>query len=138
MKVARLDEKQRPIAPVQEVAELHRPARRMELGRRDDKPERRERPSGDKRPRRGSAPSVSHESGMVRLSLSLGKDHGLRPADVVGTLAHHADIPGHTLGRIYIEDGHTLVDVPEELVGKVLSRNGDYRFKRQLMVVERA
>jgi len=28
--------------------------------------------------------------------------------------------------------------VPEELVGKVLSRNGDYRFKRQLMVVERA
>jgi ATP-dependent RNA helicase DeaD len=75
---------------------------------------------------------------MVRLSLSLGKDHGLRPADVVGTIAHHADIPGHTLGRIYIEDGHTLVDVPEELVGKVLSRNGDYRFKRQLMVVERA
>jgi ATP-dependent RNA helicase DeaD len=138
LKVARLDEKQRPIAPVQEV--LLSSSRRTEgvSRRREDKPVHRERPTSDKRPRRGSATTISHESGMVRLSLSLGKDHGLRPADVVGTLAHHADIPGHTLGRIYIEDGHTLVDVPEELVGKVLSRNGDYRFKRQLMVVERA
>jgi len=138
LKIARLDEKQRPIAPVQEVTEY--PSRKTDgvSRRREGKPERRERPAGDKRPRRGSSSPVSHESGMVRLSLSLGKDHGLRPADVVGTLAHHADIPGHTLGRIYIEDGHTLVDVPEELVGKVLSRNGDYRFKRQLMVIERA
>jgi ATP-dependent RNA helicase DeaD len=138
LKIARLDEKQRPIAPVKEVTEY--PSRKTDgvSRRREGKPERREKPFGEKRARRGSESTISHESGMVRLSLSLGKDHGLRPADVVGTLAHHADIPGHTLGRIYIEDGHTLVDVPEELVGKVLSRNGDYRFKRQLMVVERA
>ena len=139
LKVARLDEKQRPIAPVQEV--VLSSSRKTETGRRETKPGRHEKPFAEKRPGRGSraaASPVSHESGMVRLSLSLGRDHGLRPADVVGTLAHHADIPGHTLGRIYIEDGHTLVDVPEELVGKVLSRNGDYRFKRQLMVVERA
>jgi ATP-dependent RNA helicase DeaD len=137
LKIARHDEKQRPIAPVQEVTEF---SSRKTDGprRRDDRSEHRERPSADKRPRRGAGSSVSHESGMVRLSLSLGRDHGLRPADVVGTIAHHADIPGHTLGRIYIEDGRTLVDVPEDLVGKVLSRNGDYRFKRQLMVVERA
>ncbi len=139
LKVARLDEKQRPIAPVQEVVASS--SRKTESSRREGKPVRREKPFAEKRPGRGShatASPVSHENGMVRLSLSLGRDHGLRPADVVGTLAHHADIPGHTLGRIYIEDGHTLVDVPEELVGKVLSRNGDYRFKRQLMVVERA
>jgi ATP-dependent RNA helicase DeaD len=139
LKVARLDEKQRPIAPVQEV--VLSSSRKTESSRRETRPGRREKPFAEKRPGRGSratASPVSHESGMVRLSLSLGRDHGLRPADVVGTLAHHADIPGHTLGRIYIEDGHTLVDVPEELVGKVLSRNGDYRFKRQLMVVERA
>ena len=146
LKVARLDEKQRPIAPVQEVVvsssrkteTSRRETREVNRYRGEGKSEYRERPSGEKRPRRGSATTISHENGMVRLSLSLGKDHGLRPADVVGTLAHHADIPGHTLGRIYIEDGHTLVDVPEELVSKVLSRNGDYRFKRQLMVVERA
>jgi ATP-dependent RNA helicase DeaD len=137
LKIARLDEKQRPIAPMQEVAEF--PSRKTDGNRyREARPERRERPSGDKHPRRGADSSVSHESGMVRLSLSLGKDHGLRPADVVGTIAHHADIPGHTLGRIYIEDGRTLVDVPEDLVGKVLSRNGDYRFRRQVMIVERA
>jgi ATP-dependent RNA helicase DeaD len=137
LKIARHDEKQRPIAPVQEVAEF--PARKTrEAGRRETGFGRREKPQGEKRPRREKPATISHENGMVRLSLSLGRDHGLRPADVVGTIAHHADIPGHTLGRIYIEDGHTLVDVPEELVSKVLSRNGDYRFKRQLMVVERA
>jgi ATP-dependent RNA helicase DeaD len=140
LKIARQDEKQRPIEPVREVAEFS--SRKLEgNGRRETHSERREKPFAEKRPGRGSRSSaspVSHESGMVRLSLSLGKDHGLRPADVVGTLAHHADIPGHTLGRIYIEDGRTLVDVPEDLVGKVLSRNGDYRFRRQVMMVERA
>jgi ATP-dependent RNA helicase DeaD len=137
LKIARLDERQRPIEPVREVAEFS--SRKLEGSKRGEtRPERRGSPSGNERPRRTSRSTVSHESGMVRLSLSLGKNHGLRPADVVGTLAHHADIPGHTLGRIYIEDGHTLVDVPEELVGKVLSRNGDYRFRRQVMMVERA
>ena len=67
------------------------------------------------------------DSPMVRLNLSLGRSHGIRPNDVVGTIAFHADIPGHTIGRISIQDNSTPVDVPEQYVSKVLAKNGNYR-----------
>ncbi len=51
----------------------------------------------------------SDEEGMVRLILSAGKAHGVRPADVVGTIAYHANFPGNTIGDISILDKHTLV-----------------------------
>jgi ATP-dependent RNA helicase DeaD len=138
LKISRLDEKQRPIAPMSEVVEFSARKPEGRKSRSDSRPERRDRPFNGEHPQRGPRPAFSHETGMVRLSLSLGRTHGLRPADVVGTIAHHADIPGNTIGKIHIEDGHTLVDVPEELVGKVLSRNGDYRFRKQTMFIERA
>ena len=90
----------------------------------------------EERPNRRS--TVSHEQGMVRISMSLGRADGIRPADVVGTIAFHADIPGHTIGKIFIENDHTFVDVPESLVGKVLSKKVDYKFKRQSVIVEKA
>ena len=135
LKMARADEKQRPIYPVSEVKkEEHKPRKferedvdsrlRRRGVRRDEHPDRRSK--------------VSHEQGMVRISMSLGRTHGIRPSDVVGTLAFHADIPGHTIGKIFIEDKHTFVDVPESLVGKVLSKKVNYKFKRQPVIVEKA
>ena len=70
--------------------------------------------------------------------MSLGRADGIRPADVVGTIAYHADIPGYTIGKIFIENDHTFVDVPESLVGKVLSKKVDYKFRRQPVMVEKA
>ena len=64
---------------------------------------------------------------MIRLKMNTGKYHGVRPNDVVGMIAFHADIPGNTIGKIRIEDKHTLVDIPEQFVNKVLAENGDYR-----------
>ena len=55
----------------------------------------------------------------------------------IGTV-FHADIPGHEIGKIFIEDKHTFVDVPESLIGKVLSKKVSYKFKRQPVVVEKA
>jgi ATP-dependent RNA helicase DeaD len=60
----------------------------------------------------------------------------VRPADVVGTIAYHADIPGSTIGKIHIENKHTLVDVPEEYVAKVLAKTGDYRIRNHMVTVE--
>ena len=134
LKMARADEKQRPIAPVSEVKKEAREPRKFERGG--------ERKFSRNGGRRGEHPdrrsTVSHEQGMVRVSMNLGHAHGIRPADVVGTLAFHADIPGHTIGKIFIEDKHTFVDVPESLVGKVLSKKVDYKFRRQPVTVEKA
>jgi len=125
LKLARADEKQRPVAAVSEVQE--RPARREE--RNTERVHR--RGSADRGP-------VSHEGGMVRLSLNMGRAHGIRPNDVVGAIAYHADIPGSTIGKIFIEDTHTLVDVPENLVSQILSRAGKYSLRKQAFTVERA
>ena len=133
LKMARADEKQRPIEPVSEIKKEERKPHKFDRdgkrkfernGRRGQRPDRRAK--------------VSHEQGMVRVSMSLGRADGIRPADIVGTIAYHADIPGNTIGKIFIEDNHTFVDVPESLVGKVLSKKVDYKFKRQAVTVEMA
>jgi ATP-dependent RNA helicase DeaD len=134
LKMARADEKQRPIDPVSEVKKETREPRKFERGgeRKFGRNGRRHEVRSDRRSK------VSHEQGMVRVSMSLGRAHGIRPADVVGTIAYHADIPGNTIGKIFIEDDHTFVDVPESLVGKVLSKKVDYKFRRQPVTVEKA
>ena len=75
---------------------------------------------------------------MVRLTMNMGRAHGIRPADVVGAIAYHADIPGSTIGKIYIEELHTLLDVPEALVGQVLAKTGKYMIRKQALMVEKA
>jgi ATP-dependent RNA helicase DeaD len=133
LKMARADEKQRPIDSVSEVKKEERKPRKFDRnGKR--KFERNSR-RGDRPDRRAK---VSHEQGMVRVSMSLGRADGIRPADIVGTLAYHADIPGSTIGKIFIEDNHTFVDVPESLAGKVLSQKVDYKFRKQQVTVEKA
>ncbi len=125
LKVARAEERQRPIAPVSEV--------------RPREPERRSRDRDRRRDnRRGRTEYIapSHEAGMVRLTLSVGKVHGVRPNDVVGTIAHHANIPGHTIGAIRIREHHTLVDVPEEFVPQVLAKAGHYQIRKRAVTVE--
>jgi ATP-dependent RNA helicase DeaD len=125
LKLARADEKQRPVASVSEV--------------QDRAPRRYERNS-ERGPRRGFSDreTTSHEAGMVRLSLNMGRDKGIRPNDVVGAIAYHADIPGSTIGKIFIEDKRTLVDVPENLVNQILSKAGKYSLRKQAFTVERA
>lgn len=124
LKLARAEEKQRPIPPISEVVE-EQPRLRPRSGR----PETRQ----GRQPVHGR----SHEKGMVRLSLNAGKVHGLRPNDVVGTIAFHADIPGSAIGAIRIQPEHTLLDIPEQYVNQVLHKSGQYRIRRQVLTVER-
>ncbi len=130
LKIARAEEKQRPIAELSEVQE--RPERR-------ERRQPRERVMGPRRfGSRAARETESHEDGMVRLSLSIGRKQGIRPADIVGSIAFHADIPGHSIGKILIDDRFTLVDVPAGSVGRVLAKNGGYSIRRQPFVVEKA
>jgi ATP-dependent RNA helicase DeaD len=130
IKIARGDEKQRPIAEVSEVKSDYR-SQDKDLGR-GGKPKpfgRRETPAtGGSSRRRGDG---SHEEGMVRLKLNKGKMHGIRPNDIVGTIAFHANIPGYTIGKIRIEDKYSFVDIPEEIVEQVLKQSGNYRVGKE-------
>ncbi len=125
LKLARGEERQRPIAPLKAVAEFNAPVTGQTLKR------------SDRRKSRGRE-SAPHEKSMVRLLLSTGRADGVRVNHVVGTLSHHADIPGHSLGKISIQQQHTLVDVPEKLVGRVLAKGADYRIGNKTVTVQRA
>jgi len=143
LKIARADEKQRPIAEITEVK-----SERREKGfSRDGKQEshgRGERPQrADGLRRRSGSPARngrdgSHEEGMIRLKLNKGKMQGVRPNDIVGTIAYQANIPGYVIGKIRIEDKFTLVDIPEDLVEQVLKQNGNYRMGKEKIALTKA
>lgn len=118
LKTARAEEKQRPIASL-----TPRSARSEQRSKRQSGSK--ERPAQ----RRGSR-TLSHEPGMMRLNLDKGKKDGIRPNDIVGAIAFHANIPGHSIGRIHIQDKNTLVDVPEKLAAKVLAKSGTLQIRR--------
>jgi ATP-dependent RNA helicase DeaD len=129
LKLARAGEKQRPIATPAGVIE--KPEYKSERGY-----SQRERGSFERGTRaRGRQ---SHEDGMVRLKMRKGKLHGVRPNDVVGTIAFFAEIPGSSIGKIRIEDTLTFVDVPELLLDKVMTHNGNYRIGKHKFALEKA
>ena len=138
MRIVRESEKQRPIESIGEVREWN--SRRDPRGPRSSRNSRynRDKGRGRKSVRENFSTKHSHESGMVRLNLDKGRSDGLRPSDVVGMIAHHANIPGKVIGAIHIQDQQTMVDVPEQFVDQVLSKNGTYKLRKEALAVERA
>ena len=87
-------------------------SRREDRGERgsDGRTDRRRRERGDFGP----------EQGMTRLYLDIGRDDGVRPADIVGAIANEAGIPGRAIGAIELYDRFAFVEVPEKQSDKVL------------------
>ena len=125
LKMARAEEKQRPIASISEVREVQR--------RKSQRPQRASSNDGA----RGKG-NVSHEDGMIRLRLNRGKAHGVRPNDVVATIARYSKVPGSSIGKIRIQDKNTLVDVPENYVKQVLAKSGTFEYNKEPVLISLA
>lgn len=82
------------------------------------------------KPRAGKG-QFGPERGMTRLYISVGREDGVRPGDIVGAIANEADIPGRSIGAIEIYDRFTLVDVPGNQSQQVLSALKDTRIRNQ-------
>ena len=137
IKIARADEKQRPIAEIAEVKSDYRSEKQYKpknAGRETFG--RRELPI--KSPANRKRGDASHEEGMVRLKINKGRTSGIRPNDIVGTIAFHANIPGYSIGKIRIEDTFTFVDVPEDLLDQVMKQNGNYRIGKDKISLQKA
>jgi ATP-dependent RNA helicase DeaD len=65
----------------------------------------------------------------VRLSMALGKRDGIRPGDVVGSIANEAGIPGSDIGPIEIRDDITYVTIPASQRENVLAKLGAAKFR---------
>ncbi len=131
IRLLRAGEAQRPLEEI-------RPWQEDRGMRHREAPARRE--AGPRRvgPRPGKGGRTSHEAGMVRLHMSVGRSSGVRPADVVYTVASTASIPGHTIGAITIEQHETFFDVPETHAEAVLQALKHTRLRGRPMLLARA
>jgi ATP-dependent RNA helicase DeaD len=130
--------KQRP-EPVQ-------PRDDFRSGRRDftehrEQPERFERkpsPAGTGLKADRESGVVSHEPGMVRLTLGVGRDHGMQPGDVLGVIVGITKLPKEIVGVIRMQTKQTLVDAAEEHAELVLSKLNGIEFKGRKLWCKRA
>lgn len=129
LKLARREDARPPVEPIKDVT-IHRRA-----GRGHGKAHDHDSHAQGRSRKRGTPARTSHEEGMVRLSLSTGKSNGVRPNEIVATLAYHANVPGNVIGKILIQQQQTLVDVPEQYVPQVLERGDALRIRRQSVAV---
>jgi ATP-dependent RNA helicase DeaD len=68
-----------------------------------------------------SGPSTSlRTSRLMVLKISVGKEEGVRPADLVGAIAGEAGVPSSAIGAIKVHDDYSLVEVPEELSERII------------------
>ncbi|HEX8411444.1 MAG TPA: DEAD/DEAH box helicase [Thermoanaerobaculia bacterium] len=97
---------------------------------RDAEPEQRAyAPSYEGRADAGFAAPGGKTDKTIRLSLSVGSNDGIRPADVVGSIANEANVPGRDIGPIDIQDDVTYVGIPERFVDVVIEKVGRKKFR---------
>jgi ATP-dependent RNA helicase DeaD len=121
-------QKEKPLQLAPEAFTKERPARnaRDDDSRRDSKrraPDRegsKREPAaeGKKRPRdrdRGNAEVV-----WERYRIGVGRDDGIEPKHIVGTIANEADLSSRYIGHVKLHDDHSTVELPEGLPTEML------------------
>jgi ATP-dependent RNA helicase DeaD len=78
-------------------------------------------PAAAERPRRApSAPAGEAEVGMERYRIEVGHAHGVKPANIVGAIANEAGLESRYIGRIDIQEDHSVLDLPEGMPRELL------------------
>ena len=129
LKLARGEEKKRPIEPVTPIKEEQLRTQQ----RKNERPVRRTGREAAPTGRRGG----ERDRDMVAVRLDVGCDVGIGINHVVASLSHYSGISGSQLGKIRLEATSTLVDVPESLVARLMAKNGAYRIGRRTLNLER-
>jgi ATP-dependent RNA helicase DeaD len=74
----------------------------------------------DGRPGRSQRAAAGGGPGTTRLYVSLGREAGLRPQDLVGAITGETSLSGRNIGAIEISGRFSLVDVPEGAADEVI------------------
>jgi hypothetical protein len=113
-----------------DIAEIAAAAARIaeRLARAGEGARKRETPRVLERPAARSRTGSHRQDDHAVRSMSVARD-GIRPADVVGSIANEADVPGRDIGPIDIQDDVTYVGIPQRYVDIVLEKVGKARFR---------
>ncbi len=102
---------------------------------RDRLPRENARPSPAGKRNVAEPGAKSHEAGMVRLAMNLGREHDIQPGDVVGVIAGVARIPKESIGAIHLLPKQTLVDVAKEEAASVVEKLNGIKFKGRKLFI---
>jgi ATP-dependent RNA helicase DeaD len=91
-------------------------------GRDRDSRGGRDRDRGD-RPRRERTKAAPE--GMTRFRISVGRNHKVKPGNIVGAIANEGGIDSKNIGPIEIHDGFTTVDLPQNLNRETINTIGN-------------
>ncbi len=74
--------------------------------------------------RKGGNSRGSRNSGgknQVRLFMNIGKNHNVKPGDILGAIAGESGIPGNMIGSIDMYDKYTFVEISKDSAQKVIN-----------------
>jgi ATP-dependent RNA helicase DeaD len=91
--------------------------------------------SAERPPRRRTRGGKEEPQATYRLEV--GRQHGVQPGNIVGALAHEADLDGSQINGIDIYDDHTLVRLPADLSIKLMAKLRRIRVRGQMLEISR-
>ncbi len=82
--------------------------------------------------------NISHEEGMTRLSMNVGREHRIRPGDIVGIILGATQLDRTIVGAIHLLSKSSLIDIATEQVPTVLEKVSGGRFKGRKISLKKA
>ena len=90
--------------------------------------------AGDRKPRKRRR---EHDEPQATFRLEVGRRDGVQPANIVGAIAHTADLAGSQINGVDIREDHTLVRLPASLSMHVLSKLRRVRVRGKVLDISR-
>ncbi|MES2124270.1 MAG: DEAD/DEAH box helicase [Gemmatimonadota bacterium] len=94
-------------------------------------------PRSERSSEKSKKPRPSRTAGMSRIYIGAGRKNNLRPTDLVGAIVNEAKVDARSIGTIEITDKFALVELPEELVEKVVAALRASTIKGKRLTVRR-
>ncbi len=125
--------------PREEQQRTERPQRPNQSQRPEPPPRYGQQPRHERGPRPQSNVRMrDNDADHVDLFIPVGENRNVTASDLVGAIAHAADVPGRAIGKIRIHDKVSFVALPEALAVQVLERVETLQIRGMRIAVLRA
>jgi ATP-dependent RNA helicase DeaD len=91
----------------------------------------------DSTPRKPRRKGREHTEPQATFRLEVGRRDGVQPANIVGAIAHTADLAGSQINGVDIRDDHTLVRLPASISTQMLSKLRRVRVRGKVLDISR-
>jgi len=85
--------------------------------------------------RRDTAPRTKGNDDLVSYRIEVGAGHGVKPGNIVGAIANEAGLDSGQIGRINIQQGFSIVDLPASLAAETLEHLRGVRVAGQPLLI---